>query len=687
MQFIGLCLAPNVTDSDDSSEDAAAALPRRRILIISEYLSAGNLRSRIHNPSLDFSWRLRISFAIDVSRAVAYLHARNCIHRDLKGENLLLSDNDRIKVCDFGFARLAARNEEEMRRMSFCGTDGQCVLVQGMCLTSTDECPVTTGYMSPEMMLGEDFTIATDIFSLGVIFCEIASRKLVHGDVFERGVPSFSIDHDEVRRRASPGVPAAFVELCIACTATGADQRPKIREILVTLQGIEADIIASQATAGSYNVGSLGFSAKHGGRGKGKRPFPGRIPSFKGQITGLTYSKSKEADDDDKNDTDATSDEDVDEMLSKLEKLQVGSKGSVFLNADAITSTSRLTSGHGDDNESAVNTYSVIKSSKNNARSSFLDHHRDTAGHSSSLVTIKGCLPSNPSLVSNGTLPSLPASWLEMAGVEDPHHIKVKCKEDASKGAIVATSPPAAPGRTSAEANDATSSDSDSPTTPVNEEVGEGSVPRGTPVVTVVMPGSLPESKFATIRLLSVPIALADSDVVSMVASNTGARPHRFTLIKPGWRAIWEQGLTGGAAVSSNSRKESGPKSSNRSRTSSNRSSFDIANRVQDDNSTTEQAEQAVQRQLIGAGLLSRCQMCEKRLGLLKPYLACDDCQHIYHQRCGDMACLDCKHKSVSAVEVKSTPGVPVKGKSKKFGREIKQKKHKDSPTASELAF
>lgn len=83
---------------------------------------------------------------MDVARALAYLHARNCLHRDLKGENLLITENDRVKVCDFGFARIAARNEEEMKRMSYCGTDG---------------------YMSPSILLGEDFGLETDIFSLG----------------------------------------------------------------------------------------------------------------------------------------------------------------------------------------------------------------------------------------------------------------------------------------------------------------------------------------------------------------------------------------------------------------------------------------------------------------------------------------------------------------------------------------
>ena len=100
--------------------------------------SRGNLRQYIISTR-PFPWRLRLSFATDVARAVAYLHARSvshattchsrkeadgkCIHRDLKGENLLITSNDRVKVTDFGFARIASRNAEEMKRMTYCGTD------------------------------------------------------------------------------------------------------------------------------------------------------------------------------------------------------------------------------------------------------------------------------------------------------------------------------------------------------------------------------------------------------------------------------------------------------------------------------------------------------------------------------------------------------------------------------------
>lgn len=124
VQYLGLCLAPPSPSIPSSQDQRSKSGPPKgqRILIISEFLTKGNVRSYIASRSVPFPWRLRMSFAIDVARAVAYMHARQCMHRDLKGENLLITDNCRVKVCDFGFARIAAKNEEEMRRMSYCGT-------------------------------------------------------------------------------------------------------------------------------------------------------------------------------------------------------------------------------------------------------------------------------------------------------------------------------------------------------------------------------------------------------------------------------------------------------------------------------------------------------------------------------------------------------------------------------------
>lgn len=94
---------------------------------------------------------------------MAYLHARQCIHRDLKPENLLLTANGRVKVTDFGFARIVAQTADDAKRLTFCGTDS---------------------YMSPEIILQEEFGLLSDVYSLGVILCELLTRRLADKDTF-----------------------------------------------------------------------------------------------------------------------------------------------------------------------------------------------------------------------------------------------------------------------------------------------------------------------------------------------------------------------------------------------------------------------------------------------------------------------------------------------------------------------
>jgi LIM domain kinase 1 len=258
------------------------------------------VRNYIHDKHKPFPWRLRISFATDIARALAYLHARRCIHRDLKGENLLVTANGRIKITDFGFARIAARSADEARRLTFCGTDS---------------------YMSPEILLGEEFDLPTDVFSLGVIFCEIASRTLADDNHFKRGAPTFALDESEIRKRASSGCPEAFIQLCIDCTRPDQNARPTTREILQRLIVIEAEVLARPGDGDDAHVGSVKFMT--GTKRPGAAP---RIPSF-----GMGVGKDIRAANEEKGfslSSDEDSDEELVEAISQLKG--VGVNGSIL---------------------------------------------------------------------------------------------------------------------------------------------------------------------------------------------------------------------------------------------------------------------------------------------------------------------------------------------------------------------
>ncbi|VDB94236.1 unnamed protein product [Peniophora sp. CBMAI 1063] len=228
--------------------------PDGRVFIISEFIEAGNVRQYIWDKSKPFPWRLRVSFATDIARALAYLHARRCIHRDLKGENLLVTSNGRLKITDFGFARIAARSAEESRRLTFCGTDA---------------------YMSPEILRGDEFDLPTDVYSMGVILAEIAARKLADDRTFKRAAPGWNIDEQEIRELASPGCPDGFVQLAIDCLADNPSARPTTRQILERLRAVEVEILSRPRDGEDIHTGSIKFLTG------AKRPGAGpRIPSF-----------------------------------------------------------------------------------------------------------------------------------------------------------------------------------------------------------------------------------------------------------------------------------------------------------------------------------------------------------------------------------------------------------------------
>ncbi|KAI8997952.1 kinase-like domain-containing protein [Gaertneriomyces semiglobifer] len=202
VQFMGCCLHDN------------------KLYLVTEFVPGGNLKRWIKDSQKDFGWRLRVGFATDVSRALSYLHAHKIIHRDLKSENLLITENRRIKICDFGFSREVAVTPEERKRLSFCGTDA---------------------YMAPEIMLGMDFDERVDIFSFGVILCEIITRSIAEEEKFKRDVPFMNIAPDSIC--ADLGCPPQLLEIAVACTDADPEKRPKLKDIMQKLRLLEAETI------------------------------------------------------------------------------------------------------------------------------------------------------------------------------------------------------------------------------------------------------------------------------------------------------------------------------------------------------------------------------------------------------------------------------------------------------------
>ncbi|KAM0936289.1 putative protein kinase RLK-Pelle-LRR-IX family [Dioscorea sansibarensis] len=132
-------------------------------LLVYEYMPQGTLSRHLFDWKEEglkpLEWKKRLSIALDVARGVEYLHSlahQSFIHRDLKPSNILLGDDMKAKVADFGLVRLAP--------------DGKCCSVE-------TRLAGTFGYLAPEYAVTGRVTTKADVFSFGVILMELITGR------------------------------------------------------------------------------------------------------------------------------------------------------------------------------------------------------------------------------------------------------------------------------------------------------------------------------------------------------------------------------------------------------------------------------------------------------------------------------------------------------------------------------
>src|SRR2546428_3964469 len=118
--------------------------------LVSELLEGETLRRRLHAGPL--SPRRAIEYAIQIARGLAVAHGKGIVHRDIKPENIFITKDGRVKILDFGLAKVEVATSQEK--------------------TAPGVVVGTAGYMSPEQVHGEDVDQRSDIFSLGTVLYE-----------------------------------------------------------------------------------------------------------------------------------------------------------------------------------------------------------------------------------------------------------------------------------------------------------------------------------------------------------------------------------------------------------------------------------------------------------------------------------------------------------------------------------
>jgi serine/threonine protein kinase len=135
--------------------------------MVCELLEGETLRARLHGGVL--SPRKAVEFAIQIAEGLAAAHEKGIVHRDLKPENIFLTKDGRVKILDFGLAKIAPRGSEP--------NAAQTLTSAQVALTEAGQVLGTAGYMSPEQVRGLAVDHRSDIFAFGAIFFEMLSGK------------------------------------------------------------------------------------------------------------------------------------------------------------------------------------------------------------------------------------------------------------------------------------------------------------------------------------------------------------------------------------------------------------------------------------------------------------------------------------------------------------------------------
>jgi serine/threonine protein kinase len=131
--------------------------------LVSELLDGKSLREVLKQGPL--SQRKVIDYGVQIAQGLAAAHEKGIVHRDLKPENLFITRDDRIKILDFGLAKLAAAHGAAAAA-TFTGEQTSVGTVMG-----------TASYMAPEQVRGEPADARSDIFAFGAVLFEMMSGQ------------------------------------------------------------------------------------------------------------------------------------------------------------------------------------------------------------------------------------------------------------------------------------------------------------------------------------------------------------------------------------------------------------------------------------------------------------------------------------------------------------------------------
>jgi len=203
---------PNIVQVYDRGE-----APDGTCYIAMEYISGGTLKERLDERGPMEPGRA-LAVASQVAEALWAAHERGVIHRDIKPQNILVTDMGHLKVTDFGIARAAS----------------------AATISATNAVFGTAGYLSPEQALGEPATPRSDLYSLGIVLYELLTGVVPYRADNPVAVCMKHVTEPLVPpRRLDPTIPEAVDVLVVKMLVKDPADRPaSASELLDDIEGV-----------------------------------------------------------------------------------------------------------------------------------------------------------------------------------------------------------------------------------------------------------------------------------------------------------------------------------------------------------------------------------------------------------------------------------------------------------------
>jgi serine/threonine-protein kinase len=202
-RVVGQISNPAVIALHDMGIDESSQTP----YLVMEYIQGQSLEKILEKGSVPFP--RACAWVAEVATALGIAHKKGVIHGDVKPANILITEEDRVKLTDFGMARLASRDSKDTPLLG------------------------SPAYWCPEQIVGKPQDARSDIFSLGVVLYELVTGRRPFDAESLQGICSKILSSTPLPpSHANPSIPVALNELIASCLAKDPNQRCDSADVL-----------------------------------------------------------------------------------------------------------------------------------------------------------------------------------------------------------------------------------------------------------------------------------------------------------------------------------------------------------------------------------------------------------------------------------------------------------------------